>query len=162
MKNLFLIMALSISVICSGASSCHNNKGVANNGSNTENNNGKNNDMQNNKIKIKVNSKTFTATLYDNETAKAFRALLPLTIKMDELNGNEKKYDFSKDFPTDDHSPRQINNGDLMIWSGNTLVLFYKSFSTPYSYTKLGKIDDATGLASAVGTRNVTITFETE
>lgn len=116
--------------------------------------------MQSNKIRITVGSKTFKATLYDNATAKAFMGLLPFTIKMDDLNGNEKKYHFPKSFPTDNRNPKQISNGDLMIWSGNTLVLFYRSFSTSYSYTKLGKIDDADGLTSAVGSGDVTVKFE--
>jgi hypothetical protein len=142
------------------ASSINSNFIVNNENDMESDNSNHDNDMESNKIKIRANSKVFTATLYDNETANAFKTLLPLTIKMDELNGNEKKYDFSKDFPTDDHNPRQINNGDLMIWSGNTLVLFYKAFSTSYSYTRLGKIDNATGLASALGAGNVTVTFE--
>lgn len=118
--------------------------------------------MENTKIKIIVNSKIFTATLLDNNSAKAFKELLPLTIKMNELNGNEKYHDFSKSLPTNSSIPGMINNGDLMLYGSKTLVLFYKTFSTSYNYTKLGKIDDITGLATALGSGNVTVTFELE
>jgi hypothetical protein len=58
--------------------------------------------------------------------------------------------------------PEMIQIGDLMLYGSKTFVLFYKSFSTPYSYTKLGSIDDVKGLASSLGSGNVTITFELE
>ena len=113
-----------------------------------------------NKMKIRIGSRLFNATLFDNPAATAFKAMLPLTIEMEELNGNEKKHHFSKRFPVDASNPGTINNGDLMIWGNNTLVLFYKTFPTRYSYTKLGKVEDPSELEAAVGKENVTVTFE--
>jgi hypothetical protein len=81
-------------------------------------------------IAIKVGTKTLTATLEDNATARAFKALLPTTVRMTELNGNEKYFRFSGDLPTKASCPGTIQTGDLMIYGQNTLVLFYKSFST--------------------------------
>ncbi|MFN3489569.1 MAG: cyclophilin-like fold protein [Emticicia sp.] len=113
-----------------------------------------------NKLKIKIGSKTFTATLSDNPTATAFKVLLPLTIKMNELNNNEKYADLSKSLPINASVPPSIQSGDLMMYGSRTLVLFYKGFSTSYSYTKIGKIDDVTGLAAALGSGDINIVFE--
>lgn len=111
-------------------------------------------------LKITVGKKVFTATLFDNATATALKAMLPLTIAMTELNGNEKYFRFSSNLPIDASSPGTINSGDLMLWGSNTLVLFYETFSTSYSYTNVGRIDDATGLAAALGVGNVTVKIE--
>ena len=88
--------------------------------------------------------------------------LLPMTIKMDELNENEKKFDLSVNLLTNASNPRTIQAGDLMIWGFNTLVLFYRTFPTSYSYTRLGRINDTKGLAAAVGSADVTVTYELE
>ncbi len=157
MKRTFLMLLAFMSIFISSASSCSKEDNT-DNGTNTENNT----PMANGKIKIKAGSKTFTATLLDNNSAKAFKEMLPLTINMVELNGNEKYFDLSKSLPTNSSNPGTIQNGDLMLYGSKTLVLFYKTFSTSYSYTRLGKIDDATGLASALGSGNVTIKFEIE
>ncbi|MCW5914130.1 MAG: hypothetical protein KIT66_05950 [Chitinophagaceae bacterium] len=118
--------------------------------------------MANGKFKITIGSETFTATLLDNNSAKSFKNLLPLTINMTELNNNEKYYDLPNSLPANSSNPQIIKNGDLMLYGSKTLVLFYKTFSTSYNYTKLGTIDDATGLATALGSGNVTVTFEVE
>ena len=115
-----------------------------------------------NQMRIEIGSITFIATLYDNATATAFKGMLPMTVKMSELNGNEKYFDLSVNLPTNASNPGKIQSGDLMIYGSNTLVLFYKTFSTSYSYTRLGRINDTTGLAGAVGSGSVRVTYELE
>lgn len=111
---------------------------------------------------IKIGSKSFPATRADNPTAAAFKARLPLTISMGELNGNEKYYRFSTNLPSNPSNPGTIENGDLMLYTSNTLVLFYKTFSTSYPYTRIGKIDNVAGLAAALGSGDVMVNFELE
>lgn len=114
------------------------------------------------KINIIVGSKTFTATILENETVENFLLLLPLTVEMADLNRNEKFYRLSKNLPTKPSNPGTIKTGDLMLWGANTMVIFYQTFSTSYPYTRLGKVDDPAGLAEALGAGNVTVTFEQE
>lgn len=75
-------------------------------------------------------AKIFTATLQNNETANALKEMLPLTLDMRDLHGNEKFFDLPKKLPTKDKNPRRIEAGDLMIWSSRTVVLFYESIAT--------------------------------
>jgi hypothetical protein len=113
-----------------------------------------------NTMNITVNNTTFTAILEDNDTAKALVKQLPLTVDMSELNGNEKYNYLSSNLRVDKSSnPGTINEGDLMLYDNNCLVLFYKTFNTSYSYVKLGHIDDTTGLAKALGSGNAKVTF---
>lgn len=118
-------------------------------------------DMQN-KLKIVVGAKTFSATLGDNATATALKKMLPMTLEMIELNGNEKYVRLPSNLPANASNPGTIHTGDLMLYGSNTLVLFYESFSTAYTYTKIGRIDDASGLAAALGAGNVKVSFELE
>jgi hypothetical protein len=111
---------------------------------------------------ITIGSSTFVATLDDNATAAEFKARLPMTLKMSELNGNEKYFRLKHNLPTKASNPGKIQAGDLMIYGSNTLVLFYETFSTSYSYTRLGAISDTAGLVAAVGSADVTVTFALE
>lgn len=158
MKHSFLMVVAFITMIICSASSCDKNDDNSNTNNTPENIT----PMTNGKIKIKVSSQTFTATLLDNNSAKAFKEMLPLTISMVELNNNEKYYDLPNSLPTNSSNPGTIKNGDLMLYGSKTLVLFYKTFSTSYNYTKLGVVDDVTGLAAALGSGNVTVSFEKE
>lgn len=119
-----------------------------------------NDDVMKDSLNITVGRKVFTATLSDNAGANAFKAMLPLTMNMTELNGNEKYFRLPKNVPTNASNPGTIKSGDLMLWGAETFVVFYEEFSTSYSYTKLGRITNATGLADALGSGNVTVTIE--
>lgn len=111
-------------------------------------------------MNITIGNTTFTATLEDNETAKAFAKQLPLTVDMSELNGNEKYNYLSSNLRADTSScPGKISEGDLMLYDNNCLVLFYKTFNTSYSYVKLGHIDNTIGLNKAIGSGGVKVTF---
>ena len=111
-------------------------------------------------INVIVGNKTFTATLADSETGRAFAQLLPLTLPMTELNGNEKYHYLNSSLPTDSYRPGTIQAGDLMLYGNNCLVLFYETFNSSYSYTRIGAIDNPTGLSEALGSGNVSVRFE--
>lgn len=118
-------------------------------------------DMKTDSITIKIGNTTFRAVLEDNATARAFAALLPLTMTMNELNGNEKYYMLSDNLPTASSRLGRIEKGDLMLYGSNCLVLFYDTFPTSYSYTRIGKIVEPDRLAAAVGKGRITVTMET-
>ena len=109
-------------------------------------------------IQIQINDQTFTAELEDNDTAAAFLEKLPLTLTMQELNGNEK-YAYGISLPAAAEAVGSIQAGDLMLFGDDCLVLFYDSFSTSYSYTRIGHITDPEGLAEAVGKGAADVTF---
>ena len=93
-------------------------------------------------IKVIINDIEYNINLEENETAKEFIKMLPKEYTMNELNGNEKYTYLDKSLPTDSYNPNQINKGDVMLFGDNCLVIFYKTFNTNYSYTKIGHIDN--------------------
>ncbi len=107
-----------------------------------------------------VNNKTFSLSFYDNETTDLLKSKLPLTISMDELNGNEKYSYMDFSLPKNEISPDYIENGDLMLFGSNCIVLFYKSFKTSYSYTKIGKVENSKELNSALKSGSVQVTIQ--
>lgn len=113
--------------------------------------------MQN--IIITIKNKKYEAVLYDNSTTKELIKKFPITITMSDLNGNEKYYNFSKSFSTSSENVASINKGDIMLFGDNCLVIFYKSFSTRYRYTKLGYIKNLEDLENSLGKGDIEITF---
>lgn len=112
------------------------------------------------KLKITVGNKEFGATLNAGEAAEKLIGLLPLDVTMAEHNGNEKYYDLPHRMPGTATSVGRVEAGELMVWSSSTLVLFYAGARTSYSYIRLGKIDDPSGLREAAGRGSVRVKFE--
>lgn len=115
---------------------------------------------QNVNIKITVDKKEFIATLNDSEPSKEFVKLLPLDITMHEHNNNEKYYNMPENISGKSINLGSVQAGDLMIWSSNTLVLFYVDSRVAYSYTNIGKITNITGLRETLGGNSVKVKYE--
>ena len=109
-------------------------------------------------IRIIVGEKEFKADIEESETGKAFISKLPLTLNMSELNGNEK-YSYGVSLPKADKYFASISAGDLMLYSGNCVVLFYGA-AGGYNYTRIGKLKSTEGLASALGKGAVSVKFD--
>ena len=106
-------------------------------------------------IKVTISNKTYILNLENNKTVDEFINLLPQEYTMNELNGNEKYVYMDNSLTTNSYNPKHIEKGDVMLFGDNCLVIFYKSFDTPYSYTKIGHIDNLEDLESS----NITVRF---
>ena len=114
-------------------------------------NNSKNNNQSSeviNSVKILIDDKEYIINLEDNKTVRKFVDLLPQEFNMSELNGNEKYVYLDTVLPTSSYNIHRVNAGDVMLFGNNCLVIFYKSFDTNYSYTKIGHIDNLGDLGS--------------
>ena len=116
------------------------------------------------KVRLKVGGNTMTATLTDNEATRELTKLLEhgdLTIRMSDYGGFEKVGALPQSLPA---SNTQITTvpGDIMLYQGNQMVIFYDSNS--WSYTRLGKIDGATvsNLRQFLGNGDITLTLSLE
>lgn len=113
----------------------------------------------NRKMIVEVNGKRFTATLEDNEAVDALLTMMQeklITIQMTDYSGFEKVGALGTSLPTT-NSQTTTQSGDIVLYQGNQIVIFYGSNS--WSYTRLGKIDDLTGWKDALGSGDVTVTF---
>lgn len=111
------------------------------------------------KMNVQVGNNTFTATLEKNKAVDAFVEMMrdkPVTIQMSDYSGFEKVGSLGTSLPTV-NSQTTTQAGDIVLYQGNQIVIFYGSNS--WSYTRLGKIDDLTGWEKALGDGNVTVTF---
>lgn len=111
-------------------------------------------------LRIQVGDRTFTARLEDTPAAQALADILPMTLNMEEMNGNEKYFFLPDTLPTDPEQPGSITAGDMMLYGDNCLVLLYGSFQSPYSYTRLGAVTNVSGLSEALGSGSVPVRFD--
>lgn len=93
---------------------------------------------------ITAKSTTFTANFADNGSADAFRDLLregDLTINMSDYGSFEKVGSIGTSLPRKD-TQISATTGDVMLYQGNQIVIFYGTNS--WSYSRLGKVEGAT------------------
>ena len=106
---------------------------------------------------MSVGERRFSMVLDDSEAAQAFAEMLPLSLDKADLNSNEKYADLPAPLPRSASSPGTIDKGDVMLYGSKTLVVFYETFQTSYSYTRIGLLENADQLADVVGRRTIRI-----
>lgn len=112
-----------------------------------------------NKINLQISDYHFTATLEENEAASELLEMLvtgPLVLTLDDYSGFEKVGPLGKSLSRDDKQTT-TQSGDIVLYSGSNIVIFYGSNS--WSYTRLGRIDDLTDWGKALGSGSVTVIF---
>ena len=106
-----------------------------------------------------IREKKFPFTLEDNNAANKLKEKLSLKLEMKGDISHEKYYQFKETFKTNIYSPGTIEEGDILLYQNDYLVLFYETFSTSYSYTKLGKVTSTDGLKDALGNGDITVSW---
>lgn len=94
------------------------------------------------KIILTVGNESITATLADNDATKELTSLLesgPITVEMNDYGGFEKVGPLPESLTTS-NSQITTQPGDIMLYQGSNIVIFYGS--NTWSYTRLGKIDE--------------------
>ena len=118
------------------------------------------NNLNSKSAKLLINNKEYSVILEDNETVDILVNNMPLKLSMNNLNGNEfySYLDFS--LPTNSYNPGKINKGDIFLYGTNCLVIFYESFNTSYSYTKIGKLEDIEVLDNIKDENNIVVNLQ--
>ena len=121
-----------------------------------------NSDTEENMVKkmtLQIGNSSFTATLENNPAVDAFVEMMndsSVIIQMNDYSGFEKVGSLGTNLPADDKQTT-THAGDIVLYNGNQIVIFYGSNS--WSYTRLGKIDDLSGWEDALGSGDITVTF---
>ena len=111
------------------------------------------------KMNVQVGDYTFTATLENNTAVDELVEMMkegPITISMGDYSGFEKVGSLGRSL-TASNSQTTTDAGDIVLYNGNNIVMFYGSNS--WSYTRIGKIDDLTDWKKALGSGSITAVF---
>ena len=112
-------------------------------------------------VKVKINDEIFDVELENNSATEELIKELKkenITVNASEYGGFEKVGDLGFSLPTNDENIG-TNPGDIVLYQGDKISLFYGSHS--WSYTKLGRIDnvDPDQLREILGSGDVTLEF---
>ena len=111
---------------------------------------------------LSVGDKRLSVEWEDNESVDALKDLVGygMNINMSMYGGFEQVGSIGTSLPRND-SQMTTSPGDIVLYSGNQIVIFYGSNS--WAYTRLGRITDKTEqeLAEMLGNGNTVLRFET-
>ena len=112
-------------------------------------------------MRLYVNDEELSVIWEDNDSVHALRNLVThesLRIDMSMYGGFEQVGSIGQSLPRNDKQTT-TETGDIVLYSGNQIVVFYGSNS--WSYTRLGHIEDKTAeeLTQLLGDGNVTLTI---
>ena len=115
-------------------------------------------------LQMKIADTVVEVAWEDNESVEALRKLCeeePLTIEMSMYGGFEQVGSIGSNLPRNDVETT-TSAGDIVLYSGNKIVVFYGSNS--WAYTRLGHItdQDETGMTQLLSNGDVAITFSME
>ena len=111
------------------------------------------------KMNVQIGDYNFTATLESNAAVEELLDMMkegPVTIQMDDYSGFEKVGPLGRSLTTS-NSQTTTSAGDIVLYNGNNIVMFYGSNS--WSYTRIGKIDDLSDWEKALGSGSITAVF---
>ncbi len=161
MKKVLIWMILTCVLMLSACAAQENrNTDMSENGAiGTSDDNNTQEDETEMKMNVQIGDYTFTATLEQNQAVKELADMMkegPVTIEMSDYSGFEKVGPLGKRLSTDNRQTT-TTEGDIVLYSGNQIVIFYGSNS--WSYTRIGKIDDLTNWKKALGSGDITAVF---
>ena len=178
MKKYWVIIAATLCILMLSACAAQENRDIGaseirdisvsessntgtseNSDTSTSENNNTQEDETEMKMNVQIGDYTFTATLEQNQAVNELIDMMkegPVTIEMSDYSGFEKVGPLGKELTTDNHQTT-TTEGDIVLYNGNQIVIFYGSNS--WSYTRIGKIDDLTNWKKALGSGDVTAVF---
>ena len=162
MKIKLLILLIFLFAAC--LSSCNSARPTTNEtGSSTNENqeseNESNEDENEMKLKLEIKDYEFYVTLEENDASRELVEMArneQITINFEDYGGFEKVGPLGRSLTTD-NTRITTKPGDIVLYQGNQIVVFYGS--NTWSYTMLGHVDDLTYWKEALGDDDVVATF---
>lgn len=115
-------------------------------------------EMETNMI-VTVGEYRFEVILEDNATTAELIKILedgPIVIDMKDYSGFEKVGSLDRSLTRSDKQTT-THSGDIVLYNGNNIVIFYGSNS--WSYTRIGRVEDLSDWEKALGSGDVTVEF---
>ena len=141
MRRQILILCLILMCVC--VASCKNQ-----NSRETETN-----------MIVTVGEYRFEVILEDNATTTELIEILedgPIVVNMKDYSGFEKVGPLDRSLTRNDKQTT-THSGDIVLYNGNNIVIFYGSNS--WSYTRIGRVADLSDWKKALGSGDVKVQF---